>query len=569
MDALLPLLYVLVGLGIGVVATLLVFRSRKDITRQSVQSEFQASLAVLEERVRTSENARQTADQQLAARVSELGELQKHCTGQQTELAKYQQAFQNAKQQFQQQATDIKAIKDASTTAQRRIDEQNGQITSLSSDLAQARQAVESEREQSAIRLTQITLNNQSIKQLQDINTALERKLAQCTETLEQEQKQSQEKLALLEDAQAKLLDSFRALAAEALKSNNQSFLALAKENLQTFQTEAKGDLEQRQAAIDKLVTPVKESLDKVDVKIQELEKARVGAYSGLTQQVTSLIDMQKDLRTETSNLVRALRSPTARGRWGEIQLKRVVELAGMLNYCDFEEQHHAVSGDGRIRPDLLIRLPGAKNIIVDSKAPLAAYLDAIDATDDETKRSKLADHARQVRNHASALGKKAYQEQIDSAPEFVVLFLPGEIFFSAALEHDPTLVEYAFEHKVIIASPTTLIALLRAVAHGWSHENLAENAKAISELGRELYKRCFDMGEHLEALGKNLRKATDSYNKTVGSMEHRVLVTARKFATLGIGNGESQLAELEPIESIPRSLQAAELLGQSESAGN
>ena len=402
----------------------------------------------------------------------------------------------------------------------------------------------------------------QKVQEGQAAESNLKAKLAQYAAILDQERKQAEEKLAVVNQAQAKLADAFKALAAEALKSNNQSFLELAKATLEKFQETAKGDLEKRQQAIQELVKPVKESLDKVDTKINELEKARAGAYTGLTEQVKSLMDTQKQLQSETANLVKALRRPQVRGRWGEIQLKRVVEMAGMLDHCDFYEQQSTDTEDGRLRPDLLVRLPGKKNIVVDAKAPLSAYLDAIEAKDEETRTARLQAHARQVRDHICALGRKSYFEQFDPAPEFVVLFLPGEVFFSAALEYDPGLIEMGVEQNVIIATPTTLIALLRAVAYGWRQEKLAENAKEISDLGKELYKRLASMGDHLARVGDRLKGATDAYNNAVASLESRVLVTARKFKDLGTTGIDDGLDELPPVEVTPRLLQAPELGG-------
>lgn len=432
-------------------------------------------------------------------------------------------------------------------------------MASLKEKQAQYLQALHGERKLAEERTADLNSTQRENRQLIGTISEVRELNAQLSQTLASEREQSQEKLALLEEAQKRLSDAFKALSSEALKSNNQSFLELATATLEKFQESAKGDLEKRQLAITELVKPVKDSLDRVDVKIQEIERTRVGAYEGLMQQVKFLSDGQRALKAETSNLVNALRTPTVRGRWGEIQLKRVVELAGMLEYCDFYQQESVATEDGQLRPDLLVRLPGKKNVVVDAKVPLGSFLEAIDAADDASRKVKLEEHAKQVRKHITALSKKAYFAQFDPAPDFVILFLPGEVFYSAALEHDPALIEVGAEQNIIIATPTTLIALLRAVAYGWRQECLAENAKEISDRARELYKRLSDMGAHLARLGKALNSATEAYNKTVGTIESRVLVSARRFQDLGIGAEE--IPVIEPNEQSVRQLDAPELL--------
>ncbi len=393
------------------------------------------------------------------------------------------------------------------------------------------------------------------LAQVQQENSLLRAKLAELQTQLTHAHTATQEKVALLDQAQQRLAHTFQALSADALQRNNQSFLELAQATLSSFQTQAEGSLHLRQQAIDSLVGPLRDSLEKVDSKLQSLERDRVSAYASLTEQVKSLALSQNQLQGETANLVKALRAPQVRGRWGEMQLRRVVEMAGMIEYCDFVEQPSVETEGGRLRPDMVIKLPNGRQIIVDSKAPLQGYLESLEASDEVTRRDRLQAHARQVRTHLTQLGAKAYWDQFEESPEFAVLFLPGETFFSAALEHDPQLIEYGVSQSVILATPTTLIALLKAIAYGWRHEKMAENAQMISALGRELYDRMAVLTGHMVKLRRGLDASVKAFNQTAGCLESRVLVTTRKFKELGAAGGET-IETLEGCDRIPRHLE-------------
>jgi DNA recombination protein RmuC len=384
-------------------------------------------------------------------------------------------------------------------------------------------------------------------------------RLVRARADLQHERERAEERVATIRNAQEQLSNSFKALSAEALQSSMAQLTELAKAQLKTAQSEARGDLDKRQQAVEQLVTPLKEQLGRVDAQLRGLDQERRESRGRLEAQLRTLAETGEKLRTETGALVTALRKPNTRGQWGQMQLRNVVELAGMVRYCDFDEQSSFAGDDSVLRPDLIVRLPGGKHVIVDAKAPLQGILDAYEARDEEEREQHLQAHARLLRKHVKLLAEKAYWDRLDSAPDFVVMFLPGEYLYGSALEADPTLLEDAMAQRVLITTPTTLLALLRAVAYGWQQERVAESAQAVSDLGRELYTRIVKLSSLLATLGSRLNSTVKSYNETVGSYEHRVIPAAKRFEDHGAVSTGRELPELEQVTITARSVDSAE----------
>ncbi|HUD17337.1 MAG TPA: DNA recombination protein RmuC [Acidimicrobiales bacterium] len=380
---------------------------------------------------------------------------------------------------------------------------------------------------------------------------------------VDQARRGAEERAGQAEADRQRLVGAFAEVSGEALQRNAEQFLTLADARLKEAQEAARGDLTQRQQAISQLLTPLQETLARYETGLRQLELDRRGAYDGLTEQVKALNISQERLQKETGSLVTALRAPQTRGRWGEMQLRRVVEMAGMVEHCDFEVQVSTESADGRLRPDLVVRLPGGAQVVVDAKVPLDAFLRAAESDDEDQRKVHLVAHARQLRTHVDQLAKKEYWNQFDPSPELVVAFVPGDPLLAAAFEQDPDLMEHAVSNRVLLTTPTTLIALLRTFALGWQQEQLAENARAVQRLGAQLYERLRVLGGHLSKLHRGLTTTVEAFNDTVGSLESRVLVTARRFPELGVvGPGAKELDEALPVMATPRLPQAAELTG-------
>jgi DNA recombination protein RmuC len=507
MEQLLPLIYIIAGVVLGFVAASLILRGKADAEYQRGAAEAESMKQSLLETIKNLQTQKEELATEKAALIEKL---------------------------------DLLGIEKSELIARASTAEER-------SKLVADKEAVIAERDK-------------TIAELMNKQQSLAAELSGMRSHIETEKKAMAEKLELLNQAQTVLSDTFKALSSEALKNNNDQFLQLAKTNMETFNSEAKGDLEKRQKAIEELLKPMNESLKKVDTTIVEIENKREQAYGQITEQVKRLYETEQSLRSETSNLVKALRTPQGRGQWGEIQLRRVVEMAGMQEYCDFDEQHSVNTDDGKQRPDMIIKLPGNKRIVIDAKAVLSAYLDALDEQDETARELKLAQHAVQVRSRVAELSRKEYWNQFENAPDFVVMFMPTDAILTAALLKDGGLFEDAIKSNILLVTPVTLIALLKSAAYGWQQEALAQNAMEIKKVGQELYKRLNTLSEYVSKVGKNLSSTVENYNKMVSSMETRLLPSTKRLMELKVAANEESI-EMDQVSLHVKPLSAPELI--------
>lgn len=461
------------------------------------------------------------------------------------------------------QAAKIAELQTQVIEKEKRNEGLNSEIIKLTAERSGFENRLKAETENNLRFAARVDAANERADQLAVQIVQLRSENAGLQVDLQNEIKNSREKLDLLNEAQQKLTDAFAALSRQALDNNNQSFVNQAEQVFQRFQEKAQNDLQQRQEKIAEIVLPVKQSLDNVEAQISELEKERLAAHVAIKEQMNAMATTHQILNETTGNLVSILRNSRSRGQWGEIQLRRAVELAGMTNYCDFCEQFSISDGDGekRQRPDLIVNLPAARTIVVDAKAPMDAFLRAHDCTDELSRKAAFVEHAGLLRNHVKQLSHKTYWESFSSSPEFVLLFLPNEAIYSVALEHDPGIIEHGVEKNVIIATPSTLIALLKAAAYGWRQEKIAHEAEEIARLGKKLYESLSIMTEHTSNLGDALNKSVKVYNSMIGSLEHNVLSKARRFKDLSVtSENAANIPQLEAITRTSRPIEAAEL---------
>ncbi len=488
------------------------------------------------------------------AKISRLSELQQELKTKTSEVQSLQSQITAQKENISRLAANLQ---NNEQSAKQRTEELNTNLHQLNSENNRYREEIESANHKSAAANAQkeqlnhlrqdLEKERSRNKELQEEKTNLTANLSSLTTELQDRRRSIQEQSALLENIEQKFTETFEILSSRALQSNNQQFIEVAKETFANIHQSSHNQL-------DNLVSPLSSSLEAFNRQIKEIENSRKEDKGKISEQLKSVVNAQYQLQTETANLSKALRQPVVRGRWGEMQLKRVVEMSGMQEHCDFTIQETVHTEDGSLRPDLIVKLPGKKQIIVDSKAPLKAYLEAVESQEESIQLECLKNHARHIRTHINQLSSKNYWERFDRTPEFVIMFLPGEMFFSAALQQDPRLIEFGIEKKVILATPTTLITLLKTIEYGWRQEQVAENAQAIGNLGRELHERFIKFTGHLITVRKKLDDTVKAYNSTLGSYESRLLVSARKFQEIG-GYSNDEIESIQPIERHLRSV--------------